>query len=86
MAYRISYADSRKHDRKRVRKLTVSCFVLFLITVYQFWPEGMDLMHSTVEAVKNTAVISALNQLAEDLVMGDNTAAAFSDFLRVLIP
>ena len=85
MAYRIAYNNFPENHGKRRRIFTAAFFLLFLLLVYQFWPEGADMLRRAVRAVRNTAAVTALAQFAEDLVRGDSAAEAFSVFLRELV-
>lgn len=88
MSYRIEYRVSSK-DRKnrwRILVLTMIWFTLFLFLAHSFWPEGATRIHSVFHGFKNAPEVSALENLAEELIHGETVADVFSGFFHILLP
>lgn len=86
MSYRIDYEERTRKKCIILPILTMGCFLSFLLLVYGFWPEGFAVIQSAFQMVKCSWVVSALDQFALRMVEETETAEAFSEFLRGLLP
>lgn len=91
MSYRIQYsspyaAPCKKQSKIRLPLLTVLCFLLFLMLVNTFWPQGAEYMAEKMAALRQSAAVMALDRLAEDLFRGEPLSAAFSEFCYGIRP
>lgn len=82
MGYRIHYQKESGSRRKkltfaRLLVLTFLCFLLFLMLVRTYWPEGAAYIRTKT---RESAAAVALDRFAGDLVRGEPLAEAFSDF------
>lgn len=83
VSYQIQYPSVRKlrgreGTRVRLPLLTVLSFLIFLVMVALFWPEGTAL-------IRNFVPVTALEAFASDLQHGEAVMASFSDFMRSLL-
>ena len=86
MSYRVEYGKSGKKVAGRLLLLTVLFFLLFLTLVHSYWPEGAGVVRHVLKASGNSAPVSALNRLAQELEEGGRILEAFSDFAQNLMP
>lgn len=91
MSYLIRYQSTRGTWLKkltciRLPLLAVLCFLLFVLMVNSFWPEGEAYIRSRTQARKESAAVMALDQLAEDLLRGEPLSAAFSELWNGIQP
>ena len=82
MSYRVEYAQRSAGVSLRRIFLSIWCFLLFLVLVFQYWPEGAGIIRTMLADVEESTAVSALNRLAEELVQGEAVKQAFSDFLE----
>ena len=84
MGYRMEYRQPTKGFPLRLPFFIVFSFLIFLILVYQRWPEGAAVIRAMCSEWKNSGAVSALNRFAGDLVKGEQVRQAFSNFLDLL--
>lgn len=60
--------------------LTVLSFFLFLILVWSLWPEGKSAVEEVLSFLRPTMMVSAMDEMAEELQNGMN----FADTLQHL--
>ena len=85
MSYRIRYKLIRKNRKENlaVRSiLTVLCFFVFLVLVYNLWPDGKIAVEEGLAFLRPTVMISAMNEMAEDFQNGMNIAAAVGEIFN----
>ena len=88
MSYCVRYQHIRKKSRREfvdIRSiLTVLCFFLFLILVWSLWPEGKSAVEDVLSFLKPTMMVSAMNEMAEELQNGINLADTLENLFNNL--
>lgn len=84
MSYRVEYRLPAGKDSLSLLFLTAACFLIFLVLVYEYWPEGAEVIRAIWMEMKDSATVCALNYFAEELAKGETVKQAFSDFLEIL--
>lgn len=84
MSYCVRYQHIRKKSRREfvgIRSiLTLLSFFLFLILVWSLWPEGKSAVEEVLSFLRPTMMVSAMDEMAEELQNGMN----FADTLQHL--
>ena len=86
MGYRICYGKQRGNNRIIRRIMTAVFFLVFLFLVNNFWPEGAEALQGLISRMGSTAAVTALDNMAEELMNGGAVREVFSDFLDRLTP
>lgn len=68
MGYRINY-DSMHGEKAGSRRIFLTCFffLLFLLGVGQFWPEGKGVLRNILFSGDDTVAVSAIKELTAHL-------------------
>lgn len=88
MGYRIEYGDPCKRRKRNARLplLTALCFLLFLMLVEGFWPEGSAWIRDRFLFLQNTITASFFDNFAYTLMDSETIIEAFSECLQGLVP
>lgn len=88
MSYCVRYQYIRKKSRREIvgirSILTVLSFFLFLILVWSLWPEGKSAVEDVLSFLKPTMMVSAMNEMAEELQNGINLADTLENLFNNL--
>ena len=90
MGYRIAYQSVQRksgfyRSNFRVLLLTLLCFCLFLVLVLSEWTDGASLLQHAAFGSDGTVVVSALNELTEQLHTGEKIERSVAEFLRKIL-
>ena len=90
MGYRVEYGQDSNQEKAagrlgRILVLTVILFVMFLVLVNLFWPQGAAMVRQALIPGDAAVTVGALEGLAQDLKAGDSIEAALQSFCRTVL-
>lgn len=90
MGYRVEYQPVKKvrgveKRTSRVPALTALFFLLFLLLVNGFWPQGAEILREILIPGDPTVTVAALETFTQELQTGEELSIAFEDFCRTIL-
>lgn len=82
MGYRICY---EKKEKSSVWAMTLGWFLIFLLLVGMFWPQGRQVLGDILLPGNRTVTVSALEELVQGIRAGESLEQAVEGFCRLVL-